>query len=156
MTRTELLQIVIAQARAQGFSLRRWYVTCLHKEWPGLEAAVEDLASERKYYVLLFSNEFACHFWKAGAEMSLLVPESSFPRIRKDGTVAVVSRREYRRRRVREDAWRFHLREMAVHDEPLRYIRRFVRVDEELDPESPPEKPIVVIDEEDLLPDDDE
>lgn len=156
MTRTELLQLVIAQARTQGLNLRRWYVSRLGREWPGLNAAIEDLASERRYYALLFSHEFACSFWRAGTEMSLLVPETKFPRVKKDGTVSVISRRGYRRRRVRGDAWRFHLREMAVHPEPLRYIRRFVRVEEDLEPEPEPACPIVVIDEEDLLPEDDE
>ena len=156
MTRTELLQLAIAQARTQGFNLRRWYVARLEADWHGLDAAVDTLASQRRYYALLFSHDFACSFWKAGSDMSLLMPESSFPRIRKDGTVMVVSRRGYRRRRVRDDAWRFHLREMAIQDEPLRYIRRFVRVEEELEPEPEPDKPIVIVDDEDLLPEDDE
>ena len=156
MTRTELLQLVIAQARTQGFNLRRWYVSRLEKEWRGLDPAIEELASQRRYYALLFSHEFACHFWKPGAEMSLLVPESSFPRVKKDGTVTIISRRGYLRRRVREDAWRFHLREMAAQEEPLRYIRKFVRVEEDLEPEAEPETSIIIVDEEDLLPEDDE
>ncbi len=154
MTRTELLQLVVAHARSHGFNLRRWYVTRMEREWGGAEAAMAELATERRYYALLFSHEFACHFWKAGAEMTMQMPEQSFPRVKRDGTVGMVTRRGHIRRRIRVDAWRFHLREMAVQEEPLRYVRRFVRVEEQLEPE--PERPIVIVDEEDLLPEDEE
>ena len=73
----------------------------------------------------------------------------------KDGSIGTVERKGHLRRMVREDAWRFHLKEMAVHEEPLRYIRRFLRVQEELAPEPVVKRPIVIVDEEDLLPEED-
>jgi hypothetical protein len=30
------------------------------------------------------------------------------------------------------DAWRYHLKEMAIADEPLRYIRKFLLIEEDL------------------------
>ncbi len=48
------------------------------------------------------------------------------------------NRKAYTRRSTREDAWRYHLRELAVSDEPLRYMRRFLRVEDELEDEAAP------------------
>ena len=156
MTRAELLRLVVAQARSQGFEFRRWYVGRLGRSWPGAEEAVLVLAEERRYYALLFSHEFATSFWKAGTKMTLQVQTQSFPMRRPDGSVTTVERKGYMRRMTREDAWRFHLKEMAVKDEPLRYIRRFLRVEEEVEvtPDPEPQKPMFLVDEEDLLPDD--
>ncbi len=133
MTRFELLQVLVGQARTNGFSFRRWYVSKLGRQWTGPQEALETLAAERRYYALLFSHEFASHFWRAGEQMMFQVPTQTFTRVMADGSVKVVNRKGYTRRSAREDVWRYHLKEMAAADEPLRYIRRFVRVAEELD-----------------------
>jgi hypothetical protein len=52
-----------------------------------------------------------------------------------DGTIGTVTRKAYTRRSAREDAWKYHLREMALSEEPLRYMRRYLRVAEEMDEE---------------------
>ncbi len=156
LTRTELLRIVVAQARSQGFGFRRWYVERLGREWTGQEGAIATLAAERRYYALLFSHDFAQSFWKAGSEMMLQMPTQSFQRRMADGTIGTVERKGHLRKLIREDAWRSHLKAMAVQEEPLRYIRRFLRVEEDLViPEALPVKAIVIVDEEDLLPDED-
>lgn len=158
MTRSELLRLLLAQARSQGFEFRRWYVTQIGRQWSGAEEAVQTLEGERRYYALLFSHEFARSFWKAGSRMTLQVPVQRFQRRRADGTIGTVERKGYLRRLTREDAWRFHLREMATQEEPLRYIRRFLRVEEELDVPAvvKEERPIFIVDEEDLLPEGEE
>lgn len=156
MTRVELLRLLLGQARSQGFEFRRWYVGRIGREWTGAAEAVEALAAERHYYALLFSHEFAQTFWKAGSLMTLQMPEQSFERRMADGTIGTVKRKGYLRRMTREDAWRFHLREMAAAEEPLRYIRRFLRVEDELTEPVVPERPIVIVDEEDLLPEDED
>lgn len=156
MTRAELLQLVIGQARSEGFNLRRWYVTRLGRSWVNTEVAVLHLSEERRYYALLFSHEFAGAFWRPGSLMTLQVPEQSFPRRRADGSIWTVVRKGYTRR-TRAKAWQFHLREMAVQVEPLRYVRRFLRIAEDLAEDRQSEvRPIVVVDEEDLLPDDED
>ena len=91
------------------------------------------LAAERRYYALLFSHEFAQNFWKAGAPMTFLVPAQTFKRSKPDGTIATVTRKGYTRRSGRADAWRYHLRELAVMEEPLRYMRRYLRVEDEME-----------------------
>lgn len=91
------------------------------------------LCAERRYYVLLFSHDFASSFWKAGERITFQVPTQSFTRRKKDGTIGTVVRKAYTRRSTRDDAWRYHLRELAVADEPLRYMRKYLRVDEDLD-----------------------
>jgi hypothetical protein len=91
------------------------------------------LCAERRYYSLLFSHEFASSFWKAGERITFQVPTQSFTRRKKDGTIGTVVRKAYTRRSTRDDAWRYHLRELAVAEEPLRYMRKYLRVDEDLD-----------------------
>ncbi|WP_255460539.1 hypothetical protein [Edaphobacter albus] len=103
--------------------------------WISSDAALELLSTQRRYYALLFSHEFAQNFWKAGELMTFQVPTQTFSRAMPDGSVRVVTRKSYTRRSAREDVWRYHLGEMAVAEDPLRYIRRFLRVAEDMDEE---------------------
>ncbi|WP_260705423.1 hypothetical protein [Edaphobacter flagellatus] len=132
MTRAELLQLLVGQAHANGFPFKKWYVAKLGLPWTDGQAAIETLAKEKRYYALLFSHEFASHFWKAGETMTFEVPTQTFKRKMPDGSVATVTRKAYTRRSAREDAWRYHLRELAMAEEPLRYMRRYLRVEEDL------------------------
>ena len=135
MTRFELLELLLGQARSNGFQFRKWYTGTLKLPRQDARHAIETLAAERRYYSLLFSHEFAQNFWKAGERITFLVPKQTFQRTRKDGTILTVTRKPYTRRSGREDAWRYHLRELAVVEDPLRYMRRYLRVDEEVDEE---------------------
>jgi hypothetical protein len=132
MTRHELLKIVIGRARANGFEFRRWYTTRLCLPWTSAAAAIAMLEQHRHYYALLFSHEFAECFWKPGAEITFQVPAKSFQRRMPDGTFQTVERKRFTRRSARKDAWRYHLREMSLAEEPLRYIRRYLNVEEDL------------------------
>src|SRR5271157_5690750 len=133
MTRFELLQLLVGQARSNGFEFRKWYVGKLGLPWQSARQAVETLCAERRYYALLFSHEFASSFWKPGERITFQVPTQTFTRRKKDGTIGTVVRKAYTRRSTRDDAWRYHLRELAVAEEPLRYMRRYLRVEDELD-----------------------
>lgn len=141
MTRSELLRLLVGQARTNGFEFRKWYVGKLGLPWKSALEAIDTLSKERRYYALLFSHEFASSFWKPGELMTFQVPTQTFTRRMADGTIGTVRRKAYTRRSARDDAWRYHLREMAVADEPLRYMRRYLRVSEDLteDPEPAPE-----------------
>jgi hypothetical protein len=140
MTRFELLQLLVGQARNNGFEFRRWYVSKLGLPWQSARHAVEMLAAERRYYALLFSHEFASSFWKPGEVMTFQVPTQTFTRRMKDGTIGTVKRKGYTRRSAREDAWLYHLKELAATDEPLRYMRRYLRVEDELEEDDVPTK----------------
>ena len=131
MTRLELLKIVVGRARTNGFEFRRWYTTRLALPWSSAEAALDVLEQHRHYYALLFSHEFAIAFWKPGADITFQVPARTFERRMPDGTIQTVTRKPFTRRSARRDAWRYHLREMAVAEEPLRYIRRYLNVEED-------------------------
>ena len=136
MTKQQLIQLLVGQARANGFEFRKWYTGKLGRTWENAQTALEDLARERRYYVLLFSHEFASHFWKAGEPITFQVSKQTFQRRMADGTIGSVNRKSYTRRSSREDVWRYHLRELAVAEEPLRYMRRYLRVEEDLDVEA--------------------
>jgi hypothetical protein len=129
MTRLELLRIVVRQARANGFPFRKWFQTAIDPSWTSFDDAVEVLAQRRRYYALLFAHEFARAFWKQGSQISFLVPSATYTRRDKDGKIVTVTRKPFTRRTLKADVWRYHLREMAIHDEPLRYIRRFLVIE---------------------------
>ncbi len=149
MTRLELLQLLVGQARANGFEFRRWYVGKLGLPWTSAREALETLAAQRRYYALLFSHEFASTFWKPGEIMTFQVPTQTFTRRMADGTIGTVKRKAYTRRSTREDAWRYHLREMALAEEPLRYMRRYLRVEEDLTEDEPAQLESEIIEEDD-------
>ncbi len=132
MTRFELLRLLVAQAKDNGFALRPWYTTRLGLPWQSTRHAVEMLAAERRYYALLFSHEFARTFWKAGEKMTFLIESQTFSRVRPDGSVMQVTRKGFVRRSSREDAWKYHLKQLALAEEPLRYMRRYLRIEEEM------------------------
>jgi hypothetical protein len=133
MTRFELLHLLIAQARANGFEFRKWYVSQLGLRWQGSRQAVETLSTERRYYALLFSHEFASSFWKPGSQITFQVPAQSFTRRMADGSIATVTRKSFTRRSARTDAWLYHLRELAASEEPLRTMRKYLRVEDDLE-----------------------
>ena len=133
MTKLDLLQLLVGQARANGFEFRRWYTVRLGLPWKTATEAVATLLEQRRYYALLFSHEFAASFWKAGKQITFQVPPQSFTRKMADGTIGTVERKGYVRRSARQNAWLYHLREMAAAEDPLRYMRRYLRVEEDLD-----------------------
>jgi len=133
MTRQEILQLLLLQAKANGFEFRRWFRTHLHATWVDFEGAIVLLSEGRRYYTLLFSHEFARCFWKPGAQITFIVPNATYTRKNKTGEVVTVKRPAFTRRTLKVDAWRYHLKEMAVAEEPLRYIRRFIVRKEDLE-----------------------
>lgn len=132
MTRLELLKIAIGRARANGFEFRRWFTARLAMPWTSAADAIALLEQHRNYYALLFSHEFAVAFWKPGADITFQIPARTFPRRMPDGSVQMVTRKPFIRRSARKDAWRYHLREMSLAEEPLRYIRRYLNVEDDL------------------------
>ena len=132
MTRLELLTIVVGRARGNGFEFRRWYTGRLGLPWITAEAALKLLDQQRRYYALLFSHEFASSFWKAGEEITFSVPSQTFQRPMPDGSIKTVQRKGFIRRSARRDAWKYHLKEMALAEEPLRYLRKYLNVEEDL------------------------
>jgi len=132
MTRREVIRHIVLQARSNGFDFRAWYRSYADPEWPGFDQAIERLCRGRNCYALLFSHEFAQSFWKAGLQMSFMVPAVSYPQRRKDGQVVIVHRRAFARRMLKADSWLYHLREMVEAAHPLKYIRRFVVLQEDI------------------------
>ena len=118
-----------ARARGNGFRFRKWFQTAIEPSWSSFEDSVELLAEGRRYYSLLFAHEFARAFWKQGSRISFVVPSASYTRRDKEGRIVTITRKPFTRRTLKADVWKYHLREMAAHEEPLRYIRRFLVID---------------------------
>ena len=136
MTRQQLIRMVILRARAHGFEFRKWFEANIDADWKDLNHAVALLESGRRYYALLFSHEFARNFWKKGTQISFILPAEEYTRLDKNGKLVTIRRKPYTRRSARSTSntlWQYHLEQMAVWEEPLRYIRRFILTEEELE-----------------------
>jgi hypothetical protein len=126
MTRKETLLILISQALTNGFEFRRWFQSNISPEWPGAEEAAALLVTEGRYYSLVFSHDFARALWKRGAQMNFIVPSVTYSRMNGKGEVVTINRKPFTRRTIKADVWKYHLRQMAVTDDPLRYLKRFL------------------------------
>ena len=126
MTRKDTLLTLIGQAHANGFEFRRWFQANITPEWPGAEEAVELLTTEGRFYSLVFSHDFARAFWKKGAQMNFIVPSITYSRMNSKGEVETISRKPFTRRTIKADVWKYHLRQMAVADDPIDYLCRFL------------------------------
>lgn len=146
MTRGELIRMVVLRARAHGFEFRKWYESNLETDWKDLNHAISVLEQGRRYYALLFSHEFARNFWKKGTQISFILPSREYTRLDKNGKVVTIRRKAFTRRTSRSTSntiWQYHLEQMAVWEEPLRYIRRFILTEEELETTGAPAQPPV-------------
>jgi hypothetical protein len=132
MTRQETLLLLVRQAMANGFEFRQWFQSHILPEWPGVEEAVRILMTEGRLQGLLFSHTFARAFWKQGAQMNFLVPGATYERLNGKGEVVTITRKPFTRRTIKADVWKYHLRQMAVSEDPLRYLKRFLPTHEEL------------------------
>jgi hypothetical protein len=130
MNRKELLRLLLNHAQSNGFDFRGWFQVHIQPTWPGPEQALSLLAMEGRYYALLFSHEFARHYWRTGARISFMVPSITYPRINRRGEVIQVTRKPFTRRIVKPDVWKYHLRQMAATEDPMTYLRRFVTTHE--------------------------
>jgi hypothetical protein len=128
MNRKELLRLLLNQAQFNGFEFRHWYLANVQPSWPGAEQALTLLAGEGRHYTLLFSHDFARHFWKSGAQMSFMIPSTTYPRVNSQGGVVQVTRKPFTRRTIKADVWKYHLRQMAAAEDPIEYLCRFLPV----------------------------
>jgi hypothetical protein len=136
MTRRELIRMIVLRARAHGFEFRKWYEANIEPEWKDQNHAIAVLESGRRYYALLFSHEFASNFWKKGTQISFILPSQEYTRLDKSGKLVTIHRKAFTRRTARSTSntiWQYHLEQMALWEEPLRYIRRFILTEEELE-----------------------
>ena len=132
MHRKETLLLLLLQAQSNGFDFRRWFQANISLDWPGLEEAVGFLTSEGRYYALVFSHDFARALWLKGAQMSFVVPSMTYSRMNGKGEVVTINRKPFTRRTIKADVWKYHLRQMAVSEDPMRYLKRFLPAHDEL------------------------
>lgn len=134
MTRLELLRHLVQRASAHGFEFQAWYQKNIEPRWDGVDEALEVLDHGRRYYALLFSHDFAANFWKKGTQIVFLLPSREYQRVDKKGNVMTVQRQSFTRRSSRSTSnkvWQYHLEQMTLWEEPLRYIRRFILTEED-------------------------
>ena len=133
MTRVQLLKLLVQRARERGFNFRKWFAASAAAPWTDADEAIAWLSRGNRASVLLFSHSFAQSFWHSGERVTFLVPHQTYQRVTATGDTRTIERKAHRRRSSREDVWQFHLREMAAASEPLRYIRRYLIVQEVVD-----------------------
>jgi hypothetical protein len=64
--------------------------------------------------------------------MSFLVPSMTYPRVNSQGDVVQVTRKPYTRRTIKADAWKYHLGRMAVAEDPIDYLCRFLPAQDQI------------------------
>ncbi len=133
MTRKETLLILINQAMDNGFEFRRWYESTISPDWLGPQAAIDHINSKGRFYSLIFAHEFARAFWKKGAQMNFVVPSATYARMNGKGQVVTINRKPFTRRTMKADVWKYHLRQMALADDPMRYLKRFLPTHENIE-----------------------
>jgi len=126
MSLKEKLQLLVDQAQRRGFDFQQWFQTHIRAQWPGQDSALGHLSIENRHYALLFSHDFARHYWHTGARISFTVPSITYPRVNSRGEVIVVTRKPFTRRTVKPDAWKYHLQQMAAAEDPVLYLCRFL------------------------------
>jgi hypothetical protein len=126
MNRKEVLRMLLNQAQFNGFEFRRWFQSHVRPIWPGAEEALTLLTSEGRHYTLIFSQEFVRCFWRTGAHISFKVPSITYARVNSLGGVVQVTRKPFTRRTIKPDVWKYHLRQMAVAEDPVDYLCRFL------------------------------
>ncbi len=126
MSVEDSLRACIAHATSNGFPFRRWFLSQIGEVWPGNDEAIEVLAAEGRHYALLFSHEFASCFWREGTRIQFRVPATTYSRVNAKGEVMQVNRKPFTRRVNRRGVWEYHLRQMAVSENPLEYLCRFL------------------------------
>jgi hypothetical protein len=132
MNRKELLRLLLNQAQFNGFEFRRWFQSHVRPVWPGAEEALTLLSTEGRHFTLIFSHDFARCFWRSGAHMSFMVPSITYPRVNAQGEVVQVTRKQFTRRTIKADVWKYHLRQMAASDDPIRYLCRFLPAQDQI------------------------
>jgi len=132
MGRQETLFHLLRQSIANGFEFRSWYERHVLPQWPGMDESIRVLSAEGRLLGLLFSHEFARAFWQRGAQMNFVVPGATYDRLNGKGQVVTITRRPFTRRTIKADVWKYHLRQMAMSDDPLQYMKRFLPIHEEI------------------------
>lgn len=132
MSRKELLRLLLNQAQFNGFEFRQWFQRNIRPTWPGADHALAVLASEGRYFALLFSEDFAKCFWRAGALISFSVPAVTYPRVNGRGEVVQVTRKPFTRRTIKPDVWKYHMRQMAASGDPVAYLCRFLPAQDQM------------------------
>ncbi len=121
-----MLRLLLNQAQFNGFEFRRWFQFHVHPVWPGFEQALSLLSAEGRHYTLLFSHDFARCYLRTGSQISFRVPSITYPRVTSQGDVVQVTRKEFSRRTIKPDVWKYHLRQMAAANDPVGYLCRFL------------------------------
>jgi hypothetical protein len=132
MTRKEILLILIGQAQSNGFEFHRWFQANISAEWTGIDEAVALLTCEGRYFALVFSHDFARALWKKGAQMQFIVPATTYARTDGKGDVITINRKPFTRRTIKANVWKYHIRQMSLSEDPIRYLKRFVPTQEDL------------------------
>jgi len=106
MTDKEILQKAIEKAERNGFDVFHWYV---YKNdgpvaMPSKEMILSRIHRNKYYYLLIFNHDFAKAFWK-----NYEITETDFKNIPN---------------LIR--AWQFHLKQMVIEHEPLKYLEKFL------------------------------
>jgi len=55
-----------------------------------------------------------------------MVPSTTYARVTSQGDIVQVTRKPFTRRTIKPDVWRYHLQQMAIAEDPIDYLCRFL------------------------------
>ena len=133
MTRLELLTIVVGRARSKWLRVPPVVhpagSICL-----GSAPKLHSPSSSSSAVIMPFSfpTSSPTPSGKPANDITFSVPAQSYKRPMPDGTVKTITRKPFIRRSSRRDAWRYHLGRWPSQRNPLRYLRKYLNVEDEL------------------------
>jgi hypothetical protein len=113
MTNFDILEKAIKQTKLNGYKGRPYY----HID----NETLEDLLFDCSYTDIIFSHDFAKAFW--GEEVLSEVRE--YPIVEKDGK-EIIGDKPILAMTVEFPAWQFHLQQMVLEVEPVKYLEKFL------------------------------
>lgn len=133
MTNREILKAVLEKGINQGYTINQvsfdYLMNLVRNKDKYCQTAVDYYIDEKKYYDTIFSHDFAKAFW--GEELTIVdehyKSEIVDKNIKEIGKAPYSLNDDYIQSwKLEFPKWKFHLREMILEENPLKYLEKFL------------------------------
>lgn len=116
MKNRKLLKAVLEKAINQGYKVNQasfdYLMNLLRKDDETCRSALDYYMDEKKYYDTIFSHDFAKAFWGEEKRSEPLFDDGILDK----------------KHNVNESIWQYHLQQMVLCKEPLKYLEKFCEI----------------------------
>ena len=124
MTDKEILQKAVIKAVKNGMIWGDWDSQGFLEYWNSRD--FEDIIEEREHYKLIFSHEFAKAFWGDEKLSEGKTLDETYEELKEHYLDKDDFEFDWISECNPEEAWEYHLKQMVLEKEPLKYIERFL------------------------------